>query len=73
MITDDARVASVASLQTLGEHISVGPVEDMATDLPEEFVVALIESEPQPLESFSLEDFFDRVNDSSELDGASGR
>lgn len=58
-----AHKATIATLQTLGERISRGEAEDVATYLPQECAEALTESATDDPQDYSVDEFVDRVAD----------
>ncbi len=66
--TAAVRDVTVAILQTLGEHLSEGQEDDLAPALPNELTEALIGAAPRPAESFSFEEFIERVSNRAGLD-----
>lgn len=57
-----ARHITRATLETLGEHIAEGQEDDLAAHLPRELADALTRNGPEPPESFSFEEFLERVS-----------
>jgi uncharacterized protein (DUF2267 family) len=66
---DDAERAVRAALRTLGERITRGLAEDIATSLPHDLRELLV-SAPEPAERFDLEEFVQRVADREGVDVA---
>lgn len=65
---DDARNATTATLETLGERVSEGEMADLATYLPPEFAeVATTRSRERP-PGFGVEEFVSRVADREGVD-----
>lgn len=58
---DAAESAAVATLLTLGEHVSEGEAEDLAAGLPEELRETVTDRSDETPESFSVEEFAARV------------
>lgn len=58
---DAAERATLATLRTLGEHVSAGEAEDPADELPRDLAEAVTDRSDETPESFSVEAFADRV------------
>lgn len=58
-----AERATLATLRTLGEHVSAGEAEDLAAELPGGLAGAVTDRSDETPESFSVEEFADRVAD----------
>lgn len=63
-----ARAATEATLETLGERITVGQAEDLATYLPEEFKPSLVEEDRKEVATYDVEEFVDCVSERSDVD-----
>lgn len=65
--TEDARTLAEATVRTLAEHVTAGQTEDLAGQLPEDVAEWLAKPAPGEAESFSLQEFLDRVADRADL------
>ena len=57
----EAEGATLATLRTLGEHVSAGEAGDLADGLPGDLAGAVTDRSDETPESFSVETFADRV------------
>ena len=64
-----AERATLATLRTLGEHVSAGEAEDLAEGLPDGLAEAVTDRSDETPESFSVEEFVDRVIERERNDG----
>lgn len=64
----DAETVTTATLETLGERVSAGEAEDLATYLPAEFRSALLDPAPETPPAFPVEEFRTRVANRADLD-----
>lgn len=64
----DAETLTTATLETLGERVSAGEAEDLATYLPPEFRDALVEPATETPPAFPVEEFRTRVTNRTGLD-----
>ena len=53
--------AVIATLETLGQHVSAGETEDLAAGLPDEFGSAVTDLADETPEAFTPDEFVDRV------------
>ncbi|MFB6141593.1 MAG: DUF2267 domain-containing protein [Halosimplex sp.] len=60
---DAAERAAVATLLTLGEHVSEGEADDLAGGLPSEFAETVTDRSDETPEEFSADEFVARVAD----------
>lgn len=58
---DVAEGATVATLETLGEHLSAGEAEQIAAELPDDLAVSVVARSDETPEEFSLDEFVERV------------
>lgn len=65
---DDARNATTATLETLGERLSEGETTDLATYLPEEFRATITEPSDERPPDFGVEAFVSRIADREGVD-----
>lgn len=70
--TETAERATLATLRTLGEHVTAGEAADLAERLPDRLAAAVTEESDEAPESFSVDEFVDRVAD-REGDGRDDR
>jgi len=67
-VTADAERATAATLATLGERITKGEAEDLASQLPAEIKDQLSAAQSEQAEGFSLSEFYRRVADREDRD-----
>ncbi|WP_049926739.1 DUF2267 domain-containing protein [Halopiger goleimassiliensis] len=67
---DDAEPITEATLEALGEALSAGQAEAVATHLPSTYADALSPDEDAESESLSREEFLERVDGRLEAEGA---
>lgn len=66
--TDQAERATLATLRTLGEHVSAGEAEDVADRLPGDLASAVTDRSDETPESFSVDEFVSRVMDRERIE-----
>lgn len=59
--TDTAEQATLATLRTLGEHVTAGEAADLAAQLPGRLAAAVTEETDESPTAFSVDEFVDRV------------
>lgn len=64
-----AEDAVVATLLTLGEHVSTGEAEDLAAGLPDDYAETVTDRSDEAPESFSVDEFVDRVAERERREG----
>lgn len=62
-----ARGATLATLRTLGEHVTAGEAGDLAARLPDELASATTDMSDESPAGFSVDEFVARVADRSDL------
>lgn len=66
--TDAAERATLATLRTLGEHVTAGEAEDVAAGLPDGLADAVTDRSDERPEAFSVEEFVARVMEREGID-----
>src|SRR5437763_9100163 len=61
--TEEAERATRATLQTLAERIEIDEVEDLVSQLPEEFALYMQSPTIGMAQKFSLDEFFHRISE----------